>query len=160
MWSFGAFENPIDTVQSVLYYLQPPKWSQAGESYRRSVITAAKAFTLDIGKYYEKATVDKSDSVRRELAEVIVLRASWKNEFTTREIAEEMGISERQTRRVLNTLKKAGYLYKDYIEGTNHFIRGEQIPINGEVFERMMSRYNTDEEVQQMQKDYLRSRRP
>ena len=137
--------------------LHPPKWEQSGQSYRDSVINAAKACTVDIGEFYQPKSGGER-SVMQCHAEAILLQLTFLTEdtFTIKEVSEWQAVGYRQTLRILNDLESAGYLKKGHVGSDNCWHKVFEIPTNGPVYEMFVDQYRTIEEVQQQRHEFLK----
>lgn len=156
LWRFGSFSEGEQIVRRIITQLHPPKWSQSGQSYRNSVINAAKTYTTDAGEFYEPKTGGER-SVLKVHAQCVVLHVAFMVDdvFTTTEIEEFQSFGYRQTLRVLNDLESAGYIQKGHVGDNNCWKKVSEIPTTGPVYEMFVNQYQTVDEDRQQRHVYL-----
>lgn len=181
LWQYGVagdFKKPRIVVIGVLDHLQPPKWSQAGETYRKSVMQAASDHAFgdeeDFGGEYVgktvreecgiEATEVESDSttsrgVLRKRADKIslVVRYNMEETFTTKEVAALLDTSESSVRRVLNAWREYGILSLKGSTSDRYWQKNDELPTGTSMYEKFLKEnFQDDGTVRQIQHAHLR----
>ena len=160
MRRIGGFEDYERHTYRIMDQLNPPKWSKRGEDYRDTVLQSAKAYSTDIGEFYQidqdATTTGQSRVLQHKVTEIILtIRLNMSDAFKTSEVAQWQDFSYDQTLRVLNDLAKAGYLQKKGETKGVEWTKLTEIPAFGPEYELIIQQYNDVEEDKQQRHEFL-----